>query len=392
MRLVASLCAAAAALLAALGAQAQAQSAAWGLKVTGLVAAPVAGGDEPSARGTIEPSVKWKGADVELSGRVRLRWLNLNDDERRDADVRELTMSWRRTDTTLTLGAQQLNWGRMDILRLTDAINPVDQLDLFHEELPEAKLALWMANLEWQRGSQTLQLVVTPQVPIDRLPRQVGGLSVSVTEPGNSWRNATAAIRYGFEALGWSADLIASRGWHSTPTLRPVVDAGGPRLQALVSRQNSLGFSADKPIGGTVLRIEGLAARAAADDSAMALGVGTRRQAALGVGLDVRAGDWFVAGQVIGQHEHDSLTGGSRNAFVSLIVQRKWMQDRLAARALHIRETRGSSSWTSLQASYELSPHQLLQVQGDWFEGEQTQPFGSFGSRSRIAAMVRLDF
>lgn len=389
MRLLVSLCAAAA-LSAALGAQAQSPS--WGLKVTGLAAAPVADGDEPSARATIEPSVKWKGAELELRGRARLRWLNLDDDERRDADVRELTLAWRRSDTTLTLGAQQLNWGRMDILRVTDVINPIDQHDLFHQELPEAKLALWMANLEWQRGSQTLQLVVTPQVPIDRLPHRFSGLPVSVTERGASWRNATAAVRYGFEALGWNADLMAGRGWHATPTLRPVVDAAGLRLQGVMSRQNSLGFSADKPIGGTVLRVEGLAARLSPEDDAASLGVGARRQASLGIGLDVRAGDWFFAGQVIGQHEHDALAGRSRNAFMSLIVQRKWMQDRLAARALHIRETRESSSWTSLQASYELSPHQLLQVQGDWFDGKPTQPFGSFSGRSRIAASVRLDF
>ncbi|WP_287278745.1 hypothetical protein, partial [Ralstonia sp.] len=294
MKFVVSLCAAAA-LSAALGAQAQEPT--WGLKLTGLVAAPVADGDEPSARGMIEPSVKWKGADLELRGRARLRWLNVDDDERRDADVRELTLAWRRADTTLTLGAQQLSWGRMDILRLIDMINPIDQHDLFHEELQEAKLALWMANLEWQSGSHMLQAVVTPQVPIDRLPRQFGGLPVSLTEPGNSWRNATAAVRYGFEALGWNGDLMASSGWHSTPTLRPVVDAGGLRLQGVMSRQNSLGFSADKAIGGAVLRIEGLAARISPDDSAAALGVGMRRQAALGIGLDVRTGDWFFAGQ-----------------------------------------------------------------------------------------------
>jgi hypothetical protein len=390
MRHLVSLWCAAAALSAALGAHAQAP--AWGLKVTGLAAAPVADGDETSARATIEPSVKWKGAELELRGHARLRWLDLDDVERRDADVRELTLAWRRADTTLTLGAQQLNWGRMDILRVTDVINPIDQHDLFHQELPEAKLALWMANLEWQRGSQTLQLVVTPQVPIDRLPHRFGDLPVSVAAPGHSWRNATAAVRHGFEALGWNADLMASRGWQASPTLRPVVDAGGLRLQGVMSRQNSLGFSADKPIGGTVLRVEGLAARISPQDDAAALGVGMRRQASLGMGLDVRAGDWFFAGQVIGQHERDALAGRSRNAFVSLIVQRKWMQDRLSARALHIRETRGSSSWTSLQASYELSPHQLLQVQGDWFDGEPTQPFGSFNRRSRIAASVRLDF
>lgn len=383
-----------AALLAGLSAQArtEAQPPAWGLKITGLAAAPIADGDESSARVTFEPSLKWKYSATELRGRVRLRWLKLDGDERRDADVRELTAAWRSSGTTLTLGAQQVNWGRMDILRITDVINPVDQHDLFHEELPEAKLALWMANLEWQSGSQTLQIIATPQVPVDRLARRWGGLPVDVAEPRSSLGNSTLAVRYGFEAHGWNADVMASRGWQPTPTLRPVMDARGLHLQGVVSRQNSVGFSADKPIGGTVLRLEGLVARLKPHDAPAAPVVGDRRQASLGAGLDVRAGDWFFAGQVIAHDERDTLAGRFRNTYASLIVQRKWMQDRLAVRALHIRENRGSSSWTSLQASYELSPNQLLQVQADRFRGDPPQPFGSFSGRSRIAASVRLTF
>jgi hypothetical protein len=373
-------------------AQAEAQPPAWGLKITGLAAAPVADGHEQSGRATLEPSLKWKSSATDLRGRVRMRWLKLDGDERHDTDVRELTAAWRGSGTTFTLGAQQLNWGRMDILRVTDVINPVDQHDLFHEELPEAKLALWMANLEWQSGSRTLQIIATPQVPVDRLARRLGGLPVDVAEPRSSLRNSTLAVRYGFEALGWNADVMASRGWQPTPTLRPVMDARGLRLQGVVSRQNSMGFSADKPIGGTVLRLEGLVARLKPHDGPAALAVGDRRQGSLGAGLDVRAGDWFLAGQVIAQNERDTLVGRSRNTYASVIVQRKWMQDRLAARALHIRETRGSSSWTSLQASYELSPNQLLQVQADRFKGDPAQPFGSFGGRSRMAAAMRLTF
>lgn len=383
-----------AALLAGLSAQAQAeaQPPAWGLKITGLAAAPIADGDESSGRATFEPSLKWKSSATELRGRVRLRWLKLDGDERRDTDIRELTAAWRGPGTTFTLGAQQVNWGRMDILRVTDVINPVDQHDLFHEELPEAKLALWMANMEWQSGSQTLQVIATPQVPVDQLSRRWGGLPVEVAEPRSSLRNSTLAGRYGFEVHGWNADVMVSRGWQPTPILRPVVDARGLHLQGVVSRRNSVGFSADKAIGRTVLRLEGLVARLKPHHAPAAPAVGDRRQASFGAGLDIRAGDWFFAGQVIAQNERDTLMGRSRNTYASLIVQRKWMQDRLAARALHIRETRGSSSWTSLQASYELSPNQLLQVQADRFQGDPAQPFGSFSGRSRIAASMRFTF
>lgn len=310
----------------------------WGLKATGLVGAPVADGDGRSARFAVEPSLKWKLPSVDLRIRERIRWLELQGDRRTEADVREMTAAWRGSELTFTLGAQQLNWGRMDILRVTDVINPVDQRDLFFEELPEAKLALWMANLEWQSGSQTLQVVATPQVPVDRFPAQWSSLPVRVSKPDTSLANATLAVRYGFEWLGWNADIMAVRGWQASPALRPIVDAAGLRLQAAMSRQNSIGFSADKPLGLTVLRLEGLYARLTPDDEAVSLGFSARRQASLGAGLDVRAGPWFFAGQVIAQHDRDTTAGSGNNAFVSAIVQRKWLQDRLSARGLHIRE------------------------------------------------------
>lgn len=378
-----------AALLASTGAAAAAPQ--WGLEVSGLAGAPWAGGDGRSTRVAIEPSLKWQRGAFDVRGSVRLRWLEQEGERRSDADVRELSAAWRGANATLTLGAQQANWGRMDIVRVTDIVNPVDRHDLFHEELPEAKLALWMANWEWQHGGQTVQIVATPQVPADRLPRRIGGLPVQLDRPAASLANSTLALRYGFEAAGWNADLVAIRGWQSNPALRPLLDASGATLQGAPSRQDSVGFSADKPLGSTVLRLEGLYARAAVEDPRGA--ASTQRTAALGAGLDVRAGPWFFAMQLIANEAFDAFPGTpKRTAIVSAIVQRKWLQDRLAGRALHIRESALGSSWSSLQASYELSANQELQVQGDRFRGEAGAPFGAFRGRSRIAASLRVRF
>jgi hypothetical protein len=388
MRLWRPLSAAALIAVACTGAQSAPE---WGLKATGLAGAPVADGEGHSARVTVEPTLKWKLPSVEIRGGVRLRWLDLQRERRTDVDVRELTAAWRGKQTTVTLGAQQLNWGRMDILRVTDVVNPVDLHDLFYEDLPQAKLALWMANWEWQNGGQTVQVVATPQVPVDRLPQRVAGLPVRVAKPADSVAHSTLALRYGFEAAGWNADLVAIRGWQSAPLLRPVIGATGVSLQGSLARQNSIGFSADKPLGGTVLRLEGLYARTTPEDAG--LGLPAQRSLSLGAGLDLRSGPWFFATQVIAQHNPDAIAGAPEHgAFVSAIVQRKWLQDRLSGRALHICETDSGSSWSSLQASYELSAHQLLQIQGDWFQGEPSAAFGGFRGRSRIAASMRFQF
>jgi hypothetical protein len=374
------------------GSAAQADEAQWGLKASALAGKPAAAASAVSSRASIEPKLQWKGQTLELRARARVRWLAFDSDHRVDTDVRELTLSTRSGDTALTIGAQQLNWGRMDILRVADIVNPVDQHDLFFEELPEAKLALWMANLEWQSGTQTLQLVATPQVPTDRFADRVNELPVHLSKPRTSFRNATTAVRYGFEANGWNVDVMALRGWQAAVPLRPIADVSGARLAGALSRQDSIGFSADKPIGGTVLRLEGLVARLKPTYAASILSLGVRRQASLGAGLDVRLGPWFVAGQTIVQHDRDTTTGSGNNAFASLIVQRKWLQDRLAVRGLHMHESRSGSSWSSLQAAFELSPQYMLQLQGDLFNGKLAQGFGYYRERSRIAASMRFQF
>lgn len=371
---------------------ARASEASWGLKSTVLVGAPIADAGDRSSRLTLEPSLKWQGQGVELRARERLRRVAGAGAHRGDADLRELTAAWRRDDITLTLGAQQLNWGRMDILRVTDVINPVDTHDLFYEELPEAKLALWMANLEWQGEGQTLQFIVSPQVPVDRLPFQVMGLEVQTKRPSTSMSNATVAVRYGIEAAGWNADVLALHGWLSAPTLQPVIDATGLKLSGRLARQTGVGFSADKPIGPAVVRLEALYARVRPEAEVTSVASASRTQASLGLGVDVRHGAWFVAAQAIAAHDRSTTLGSGNNTYLSLIVQRKWLQDRLAGRALLIRDSRAGSSWSSLQLAYELTANQMLQLQCDRFDGAPGTPFGAFSGRSRIAASVRMQF
>ncbi len=330
------------------------------------------------------------GVDLRIQGRVRS--LHQHEGSRTDFEIREFSVVWRASETTVTLGAQQLNWGRMDILRITDAVNAVDQQDLFYEELSEAKLASWMANMEWQSGSQTIQVIAAPRVPMDRLPARLQGVPIVLSRPNASLANTTFAARYGLEWQGWNADLIAIRGWQSAPELRPLVGGSGLILYGAMSRQDSLGFSADKPFGATVVRLEAAYARLTPVEQLVETGVDARRQATFGVGLDLRVGNWFIAGQVAAQNDLQRERDTRGTAFVSAIVQRKWLQDRLSARALHIRETRTGSSWSSLQASLEISPNHLLQLQGDLFSGPEISSFGAFKARSRVAASTRLQF
>jgi hypothetical protein len=373
----------------------------------GVGGAPVAQGQGGSARLSAEPLLVVKRGDWELRAQPRLRWLRMAGQERRDLDWRTLAVQWRAGDHQLSLGAQQVNWGRMDLVRVSDTLNPIDQHDLFHEELPEAKLALWMLNWEWQRDDQTLQLVLTPQVPMDRLVSPLQGLPVHTERPAASWRNASVGLRYGFALAGWNADLVAVHGWRSMPTLALTRDAQGLRLQGRPERQDSLGFSADKPLGPAVLRLEGVYMRSpgSADSRGSAGSAGSpggavagglaRRELALGAGLDLSPGDWFVAAQLIAQRRLDDrpdALAARDSGYASLVLQRKWLQDRLSTRLTHLHDLRGGSSWSALRVAWELDAHTVLLAQADVFRGRADEALGAFRARSRVALGLELRY
>lgn len=372
------------------GAACQTADPEWGLKLTGLAGTPIAGGSAHSSRWTVEPSLKFERGAWAARADVRLRQLDQAGDHEDRVDLREFSVARRGDESTLTVGAQQVNWGRMDLLRVTDAVNPVDQQDLFYEDLPEAKLALGMLNWEWQRDSTSVQLLVAPQVAVDRLPSAAAGLPIQARRPAASARTATYAARYGFEYGGWNTDLVAIRGWQPAPSLVPVRVAGGVHLEPVLYRQDSAGFSADRPFGGVVLRVEGQVAKARPYDAAPYPDHAVRHLETLGIGADLHPGSWLLATQVIVQRQ--SGEGPATTAYLSAIVQRKWLQDRLALRATHLRETKAGSSWTSLQATYELSAHQEAKLQADWFSGNANETFGALAARSRLAASIRMPF
>lgn len=363
-----------------------------GGKASSLAGTPIREGAESSSRMALEPKLKYDLGSSAIRAEGRVRWLDQEGQTREDAEIRELSLAWQGDISAWRVGAQQVNWGRMDILRVIDTLNAVDQHDVFYFEVPETKRSLVMANFEWHRDSDTVQVILAPGVPVDRLPRTISGLPVSVQRPGASVKNSTLAFRYGFERGGWNADLIGIKGWSSTPILTPKLGASGPYLEGTMRRNDRIGFSADKPVGAFVVRLEGVYSLLGSEARSQ---TPLARKFELGAGVDVRWGEWFLAVQAIGERRlsdepRDATRRGS--TFLSAILQRKWAQDRIDTRAIHIVDKQEHASWSSLQVSCELDARQEIKLQADFFSGGSAASFGSFKARNRVSISHRLEY
>lgn len=77
----------------------------------------------------------------------------------REAYVRKNFELGDGTDLFLKVGKQQVVWGRTDLFRVLDVINPVDySRNNIYDELQDIRIPMWIAQAEWRMGpSESMQ-------------------------------------------------------------------------------------------------------------------------------------------------------------------------------------------------------------------------------------------
>src|ERR1700682_3690284 len=88
-----------------------------------------------SGRQSLQTQITAKSPDIEARILGRARYLQLEGYPPHDSEIREAVLAFRRTDYNLLIGRQQVVWGKLDVVRFTDSVNPVDTADLFYEDL-----------------------------------------------------------------------------------------------------------------------------------------------------------------------------------------------------------------------------------------------------------------
>lgn len=88
-----------------------------------------------------------------------LRYSDFNDrwDFIRELYVNAVIDMDSGTTFNLSVGKKQEVWGRTDLFRVLDVINPVDySRNNIYDELEDTRIPLWMATAEWQFGANNL--------------------------------------------------------------------------------------------------------------------------------------------------------------------------------------------------------------------------------------------
>jgi hypothetical protein len=131
------------------------------------------------------------------------------------ACVRRLSAALRRGGLTLEAGKQFVRWGKADILNPTDRFAPRDLLDVIDNDF----LAVSAARLNYERGSNTIDLVWSPRFTPSRLPLSNGrwGTSTSETLPTVYPSRPQTGVRWNHVASGFEYSLSVYDGFDHLP-------------------------------------------------------------------------------------------------------------------------------------------------------------------------------
>lgn len=305
-------------------------------------------------------------------------------------ELGEARVAWAGDWGSLTLGRQQVAWGRADIFRLLDQVNPQRYPDALWGDPADARQPLWMVNLELPMGDTEWQLLAGVDEPLDAgNPAFPGPFPGAPSDPRLDHPEGFAGVRAGARLGG----LAFSLHWLEHANLQPLWATDPVGVPVLIPRRARLaGLGADWPVGPLVLRLE---AAATATSTLDARGGRIAQDVSqVLAGFDWQHGNWLVSPQVY--RDRRDPVGGAVGAeyrdYASLLLRHRSFQDRLELRVFGVHGLQDSERWLSLRLGWTVDDHLELALHADRFETAGTGLLSPFADLSRVGVSAVLRF
>ncbi len=389
------------------------------------------------------PEARWRFNDGgRLTGRLRLRVQtesgtrpeNIENDsfapatrpqtigETGELDLRELYYERPLDDWYLTIGKQQVVWGKADGLKVLDVVNPQSFREFILEDFEQSRIPLWTFNAErsiddWLGGDWTLQLLWIPDQTYHALPKQnatyafssprlapqpppgVSALIRSSEKPDRLFTDSDAGIRLSGFVSGWDVSINYLYQYDNRPALHQRFISGATPVVEITPRYHRmhvLGGTFSHAIGDWVIRGElgYFSGRYFLSNASQAQdGVASSPELSVVIGLDWSGvEDMFISVQWFESWLSDyrqGFTRPERDNSLSLLTRRYFWNDTLQAELLWIANTHDNDGLLRPSLSYELEDNLEVRAGLDIFYGERAGLFGQFDNNDRFYISFR---
>lgn len=331
-----------------------------------------------------------------------------------EIDLREAYLAGYAGPAYLTIGKQQIVWGKADRIRVLDIVNPLSFREFILPEFEDSRIPLWGARAEIPIGAFQAEAVFVP----DRTYAEFAGpggvfaftapqfLPPQPNSPGPVLMAPAANRDEGFDygarlsglVGGWDVAILYFRHTEDAPLFNTDDQAGETIITPVFNRAHLVGGSLSNAFGDLTLRAEvgymfdrGLSASNTfqpaeidhADSIAYVIGA-----------------DWYGLENTLITVQFfqdkilnaDPLTRKSTDSFLTGAVRRSMKNETITLQLRTLTNLADNDVMLQVSGEYEMRESLSALISADLFFGDPDGTFGQFEEASRISLGLRYAF
>ena len=338
-----------------------------------------------------------------------------------ELELRELYLQGNFGDTFLTLGKQQVVWGKADGLKVLDIINPQSFREFILDDFDNSRIPLWTVNIERNIADWDLQFLWIPDQTYHALPNLSAtyaftspelvpvaspGVQVNIEQarrPNNILLDSDVGLRATTFWKGWDITFNYLYQYNNLPVLRQDLSIKGGNPIVTVTpeyeRTHVFGSTFSNAFDGWVVRGEiGYFTEHyfIGKNPVHNQGVVKSPELHYVLGLDWNAPwDVLLSGQLIQSwviNDADKITRDTLDTTFTGLVRRNFMYDTLIAEVLFIANTNNGDGIIRPKISYEWQDNIKTWLGADIFYGDRQGVFGQFDRNDRVVVGVEISY
>ena len=336
-----------------------------------------------------------------------------------EIELREFYIATVVGDTFLTIGKQQIVWGKADGLKVLDVVNPQDFREFILDGFDDSRIPLWALNAEIPIQDLTLQIVWLPdptyhQIPdpgatfefvsnVPTLPPSVQVIQHDPDRPTNHITDSDVGARLSAFLGGWDLTLNYLYHYDDLPVFFRTISSGpgGPvvTVNPAYGRTHLVGGTFSNAFGDFTSRGElgYLSNRFMSTQNAADVdGVHETGEVSYVIGLDYFGfSETLLSVQFFQSVLHDDtaqLLRGRLENNISVLAQRDFANDTYTLSTTWIHNTNDGDGVIRPRLTHEFRDNVNPWIGADIFYGTKNGLFGQFGETSRVVFAVEWGF
>lgn len=375
----------------------------------------------PRTRAVVEGRIRLDFSDELEPGRVDTntysalsRPVTIND--LGTADIRDAYVERSFENGLLRVGKQQIVWGRLDGIKVTDVLNPQDFREFILQDFNDSRISLWSAYLDISHGAWRTELALIPDNTGHAVPAR--GAWFELTAPryryGADPADPTPPIVTDRDSISASTSAYALRlsrqlgraefgaifysGVDHEPVARVVSVNERPAIERFYERRDLFGAHAETSLGALAVRAEFALQpdRTFNTRSDSLLSTMELDQVSAGIGIDVD-GPFGVFINI--QHVYDTirrappeLVRPDIDQVTTVFMRRTFAYETISLTGRYYRSHELGDNMFMLALEFLFGDATRLRLGADFFSGDSGGAFGQFEDRDRFVVTLTHTF